>query len=192
MPTKRDRFAHVGTPAAVEAVPAESVDQFDVPYQDTVQLNVNVGPALWKALRLKALEEGVPVTVALRRVVQACADSKSGSRPGGRSVQTHVRLVVKAFAFELLHSVADALVNGLLNLDHLLYGDVAGAGHGELPAERGPEHDLPLALDQADLDLGDVEAEDQFVVLDEDAAGAGLGGWVGRLGHGLFCISRNR
>ena len=74
---KEDRFAHVGTPSVeTEALSAESSDQFDVPYQDTVQLNVNVSPALRKAIRLKALEEGVPVTVALRRVLQAWVDTK--------------------------------------------------------------------------------------------------------------------
>lgn len=46
------------------------LDQFDAAYRDTVQLNVNVSPALRKAIRLKALKEGVPVTVALRRVFQ--------------------------------------------------------------------------------------------------------------------------
>ena len=77
MPSKKDRFSHVGAPvAASEAVPAEPADQFDVPYQDTVQLNVNVSPTLRKAIRLKALEEGVPVTVALRRVLQAWVDGK--------------------------------------------------------------------------------------------------------------------
>ena len=78
MPTRKDRFAHVGTPAAAAAVEAAapSIDPFDVPYEDTVQLNVNVSPALRKAIRQKALDEGVPVTVALRRVLQAWVDQK--------------------------------------------------------------------------------------------------------------------
>ena len=79
MPAKKDRFAHVGSPASpdTEATGAPiQEDPFNVPYEDTVQLNVNVSPALRKAIRLKALEEGVPVTVALRRVLQAWVDSK--------------------------------------------------------------------------------------------------------------------
>lgn len=78
MPPRKDRFAHVGTPApsAPEEADTPAVDQFEVPYEDTVQLNVNVSPALRKAIRQKALDEGVPVTVALRRVLQAWVDQK--------------------------------------------------------------------------------------------------------------------
>ena len=75
MPVKKDRFSHVGTPAQAPMAP-NLANQSDVPYEETVQLNVNVSPALRKAIRLKALEEGVPVTVALRRVLQAWVDSK--------------------------------------------------------------------------------------------------------------------
>ena len=75
MPVKKDRFSHVGTPAQAPITPSLA-DPLDVPYEETVQLNVNVSPALRKAIRLKALEEGVPVTVALRRVLQAWVESK--------------------------------------------------------------------------------------------------------------------
>lgn len=61
-------------------LPAASVialeELYTVPYNDTVQLNVNGSPALRKAIRQKALDEGVPVTVALRRVLQAWIDRK--------------------------------------------------------------------------------------------------------------------
>ena len=98
MAQKQDRFAHVGvkphqvasttpvaeelspTPAPTTGVPTDPaqlkmLEQFDVPYEDTVQLNVNVSPALRKAIRLKALQQGVPVTVALRQVLQAWVDN---------------------------------------------------------------------------------------------------------------------
>ena len=98
MPQKNDRFAHVGikasqavpptptpekpsiTPAPAASSPADlthqkMLDQFDVAYRDTVQLNVNVSPALRKAIRLKALQEGVPVTVALRQVLEKWVES---------------------------------------------------------------------------------------------------------------------
>ncbi len=89
MPTRKDRFTHVGPPAEVSPespassqsssetdAPSEPKGSFEADYKDTVQLNVNVSPALRKAIRLKALEEDVPVTVALRRVLQAWVDGK--------------------------------------------------------------------------------------------------------------------
>ena len=77
MPQKKDRFAHVGTPEETKVISSSpTTNEFEVPYEETVQLNVNVSPALRKAIRAKALELDVPVSVAIRRVLQAWVAEK--------------------------------------------------------------------------------------------------------------------
>jgi hypothetical protein len=77
MPRSKSRFSHLGmvAPPAVEGqdevTAAAPADEAEV-----VQLNLKVSETLRQALRMKALRLGIPLTEALRPLLQAWADKE--------------------------------------------------------------------------------------------------------------------
>lgn len=74
MAGKASRFGHVKSAAESEALEAAEAA---LESGGIVQLNLKVSPALRTALRAKALRMGIPLTEALRPVLQAWAEADS-------------------------------------------------------------------------------------------------------------------